>query len=398
MNQSEFISSTLPLPGIIDPQEQGGPSRQVRERGVLPSQRILELLAAGRIACSQPTNLRQLQPSSLDLRLGPVAYRVRASFLPGKQSRVEEKLRELSMAEISLEDAAIFEKGCVYIVPLMEEWYLPDDYHGKANPKSTTGRLDIFTRLITDYGYEFERVPEGYKGKLYAEVVPRTFSVKVRQGMSLNQLRFVKGNPLPSRAESTLDRIHNKEPLSFNADDLPADTPRVVSVDLTGGVDGSEIVGYRALAHAPLIDLSLIDYYDPRDFWEPIRIPAKQSARRIILNPDEFYILVSKEKVRILPDLAAEMVSQDPLIGEFRSHYAGFFDPGFGYNVIEGQGTRAVLEVRSHEVPFVLEHGQIVGRLEYEWLTETPEIIYGPTIGSSYQAQGLQLSKQFKRW
>src|SRR5262249_11548945 len=213
-----------------------------------------------------------------------------------------------------------------------------------------------------------------------------------------NQLRFVKGNPLPSRAESTLKEIHSREPLSFTPDDLPADTPRVVSVDLTGGADGTEIVGYRALAHAPLIDLSLIDHYDPRDFWEPIRIPSAQAARRIILNPDEFYILVSKEKVRILPDLAAEMVAQDSLIGEFRSHYAGFFDPGFGYNVGEGQGTRAVLEVRSHEVPFVLEHGQIVGRLEYEWLTETPDIIYGPKIGSSYQAQGLQLSKQFKRW
>ena len=399
MNQAEFTSSTLPLPGMMDPAKEGGsPPKQVRDRGILPSQRILELLSAGRIACSQPVTMRQIQPSSLDLRLGPMAYRVRASFLPGKQSRVEEKLRELSMAEISLQDGAIFEKGCVYIVPLMEEWYLPDDYHGKANPKSTTGRLDIFTRLITDYGYEFERVPEGYKGKLYAEVVPRTFSVKVRQGMSLNQVRFVKGNPLPSRAESTLDRIHHKEPLSFTADDLPADTPRVVSVDLTGGADGSDIVGYRALAHAPLIDLSLINHYDPRDFWEPIRIPANQSGRKIILNPDEFYILVSKEKVRILPDLAAEMVAQDPLIGEFRSHYAGFFDPGFGYNVAEGQGTRAVLEVRSHEVPFVLEHGQIVGRLEYEWLTETPEIVYGPTIGSSYQAQGLQLSKQFKRW
>lgn len=395
MSHSDFLATTLPLPGMPDP---SAPARAVRERGVLPSQHIAELIQRGYIASAVPTVARQIQPSSLDLRLGPVAYRVRASFLPGKQSRVEEKLRELNMAEISLHDGAVFEKGCVYIVPLLEEWYLPDDFHGKANPKSSTGRLDIFTRLITDYGFEFERVPEGYKGRLYTEVVPRTFSVKVREGMSLNQLRIVKGNPLPSRAESTLDKIHAKAPLAFTPDDLPADTPRVVSVDLTGGAEGNEIVGYRALAHAPLIDLSLIGHYDPAEFWEPIRIAAQQPARRIILNPDEFYILVSKEKVRILPDMAAEMVAQDPLIGEFRSHYAGFFDPGFGYNVPEGQGTRAVLEVRSHEVPFVLEHGQIVGRLEYEYLTETPDIIYGPKIGSSYQAQGLQLSKQFKAW
>ena len=347
MSYSDFIAGTLPLPGMSDPAAQ---KRPPRDRGVLPSQHIVEMLQKGYITAPVPTVAKQIQPSSLDLRLGPVAYRVRASFLPGKQSRVEEKLRELSMAEVSLSDGAVFEKGCVYIVPLLEEWYMPDDYHGKANPKSSTGRLDIFTRLITDYGFEFERVPEGYKGRLYTEVVPRTFSVKVREGMSLNQLRIVKGNPLPSRAESTLEKIHIKEPLAFTPDDLPADSPRVVSVDLTGS-DASDIVGYRALAHAPLIDLSLIGHYDPADFWEPIRIPRSQPARRIILNPDEFYILVSKEKVRILPDMAAEMVSQDPLIGEFRSHYAGFFDPGFGYNVPEGQGTRAVLEVRSHEVP-----------------------------------------------
>lgn len=395
MNYNEFTATTLPLPGMPDP---SAPGRHRRERGVLPSQHIIELIEKGYLASSVPTTPRQIQPSSLDLRLGPLAYRVRASFLPGRHSRVEEKLRELSMAEVSLRDGAVFEKGCVYIVPLLEEWYLPDEYHGKANPKSSTGRLDIFTRLITDYGFEFERVPEGYKGKLYTEVVPRTFSVKVREGMSLNQLRIVKGNPLPSRAESTLEKIHAKEPLSFTAEDVPADLVGKVSVDLGCSLDGSDIVGYRALAHAPLIDLSLIGHYDPADFWEPIRIPAGQQARRIILNPDEFYILVSKEKVRILPDMAAEMVAQDSLIGEFRSHYAGFFDPGFGYNVPEGQGTRAVLEVRSHEVPFVLEHGQIVGRLEYEWLTETPEIIYGPKIGSSYQAQGLQLSKQFRAW
>ncbi|MBI4478444.1 MAG: 2'-deoxycytidine 5'-triphosphate deaminase [Acidobacteria bacterium] len=362
-----------------------------RERGVYPSQRIQEFIASGRIACRVPPESRQIQPASLDLRLSATAYRVRASFLPGKNSSVEEKIRDLGMTEIDLRAGAVFEKRCVYIVPLMEEWFLPEEVSGKANPKSTTGRLDLFTRLITDYGTEFERVPQGYRGRLYAEVVPRTFSVRLQEGMSLNQVRFIRGNPPLLQEERTLKELHVESPLSFSPDDSPAESPRLISIDLAGA-SGAEVVGYKAKNHAPLIDLALVNHYDPSEFWEPIR-----STRRIILNPDDFYILVSKEKVSVPPHLAAEMVAYDPSIGEFRIHYAGFFDPGFGYAVEEGRGTTAVLEVRSHEVPFVLEDGQVVGRLIYERLLEPPEKIYGPTIGSSYQSQGLSLSKQFRR-
>jgi dCTP deaminase len=363
-----------------------------RATGVFPSQRIQEFVAAGRIATPLPVEPKQVQPASLDLRLGPVAYRVRASFLPGRGATVEEKVRELGMAEIDLRDGAIFEKRCVYIVPLVEEWFLPDDVSGKANPKSTTGRLDIFTRLITDFGKEFEKVPAGYRGKLYAEVVPRTFSVRLRTGMSLNQIRFIRGKPAPLREDFTLGKLHEESPLAFSPDDQPAESPRLISIDLAGPKEGA-VVGYRAKNHAPLIDLARVNYYDPSEFWEPI-----PGTRKIILNPDDFYILVSKEKVSVPPDLAAEMVAYDPSIGEFRIHYAGFFDPGFGYEVEQGRGTTAVLEVRSHEVPFVVEDGQVVGRLIYERLLEAPEKIYGPKIGSSYQSQGLSLSKQFKRF
>ena len=362
-----------------------------RDRGVYPSQRIQEFIASGRIACRVPPEPKQIQPASLDLRLGPTAYRVRASFLPGKNSSVEEKIRDLGMTEIDLRAGAVFEKRCVYIVPLMEEWFLPEEVSGKANPKSTTGRLDLFTRLITDYGTEFERVPQGYRGRLYAEVVPRTFSVRLQEGMSLNQVRFIRGNPPLLQEERTLQELHVESPLSYSPDDSPAESPRLISIDLAGA-SGAEVVGYKAKNHAPLIDLALVNHYDPSEFWEPIH-----STRRIILNPDDFYILVSKEKVSVPPHLAAEMVAYDPSIGEFRIHYAGFFDPGFGYAVEEGRGTTAVLEVRSHEVPFVVEDGQVVGRLIYERLLEVPEKIYGPKIGSSYQSQGLSLSKQFKR-
>ena len=366
-------------------------SLEARDRGVFPSQRIQEFIASGRIAAAAPVDAKQIQPASLDLRLGPVAHRVRASFLPGKSASVEEKIRDLGMAEMDLRAGAVFEKRCVYIVPLLEEWFLPEDVSGKANPKSTTGRLDIFTRLITDYGTEFERVPAGYRGRLYAEVVPRTFSIRVREGMSLNQVRFIRGKPPTLEEESTLQELHGEQPLAFTSDDSPAESPRLISIDLLGA-SGADVVGYRAKNHAPLIDLARVNHYDPGEFWEPI-----QSLRRIILNPDDFYILVSKEKVSVPPHLAAEMVAYDPSIGEFRIHYAGFFDPGFGYAVEEGRGTTAVLEVRSHEVPFVVEDGQVVGRLIYERLLEAPEKIYGPKIGSSYQSQGLSLSKQFKK-
>jgi dCTP deaminase len=374
----------------------GGGSRVAEPRGtgVLPSQIIEKFIASNQICSSVPILPKQIQPASLDLRLGPLAYRVRASFLPGRNTTVEDRVREL----VDLRSGAIFERRCVYVVPLLEQLFLPDDVSGKANPKSTTGRLDIFTRLITDYGTEFERVPPRYRsrlyaepGRLYAEVAPRTFSIRVQQGMSLNQLRFVRGKPQALREDYTLGKRHEEDPLAFTPEDVPAESPRLISIDV-GGSGPSEIIGYKAKDHAPLIDLALVNHYDPGEFWEPIR-----STRKIILNPDDFYILVSKEKVRVPPDLAAEMVAHDPSHGEFRIHYAGFFDPGFGHEVEEGKGTTAVLEVRSHEVPFVLEDGQVVGRLVYERLLEVPDKIYGPKIGSSYQSQGLSLSKQFRR-
>jgi len=363
-----------------------------RSTGVFPSQKIEEFLDKKRIRAADPIAAEQIQPASLDLRLGPGAYRVRASFLPGKSSTVEEKIQELAMNEIDLRAGAVFEKRCIYVVPLLEELELPDDVSGKANPKSTTGRLDLFTRLITDHGTEFERVPAGYWGKLYAEVVPRTFTVAVREGMRLNQLRFVRGSP-PALRKSTgkLGDLHEEEPLAYAPDDSPAETPEEISIDLAGSA-GATVVGYKAKSHAPLIDLAKVNFYDPDEFWEPI-----PPCKRIILNPDDFYILVSKQKVSVPPSLSGEMVAYDPSVGEFRIHYAGFFDPGFGYGLDQGKGTHAVLEVRSHEVPFVIEDGQLVGRLVYERLTEVPRKIYGASIGSSYQCQGLSLSKQFRR-
>jgi dCTP deaminase len=298
------------------------------------------------------------------------------------------------MHEIDLTGPTVLEKGCVYIVELMEELKLPAGIAGKANPKSTTGRLDIFTRLITDNGNEFEGVREGYRGKLYLEVVPRTFSILLQQGVRLNQIRFVRGNPPAS--DIKLGQLDQSEPLVY----LEADGPHAavikdglwISVDLEGSADNG-IVGYRAKNHAPLVDLSKIAYYDTLEFWEPI---TRTPSRGLVLNPDDFYILASRELIRVPPNYAASMVPYDPSVGEFRIHYAGFFDPGFGYGENDIAGTRAVLEVRSHDVPFLIEHGQDVGRLIYDRLLGVPEKIYGVNIGSSYQRQGLALAKQFK--
>ena len=358
--------------------------------GVLPDGAIRELVASGEILAELPIADAQLQPASLDLRLGHFAYRVRASFLPGAGS-VEDKLRDFGMHRIDLDAGAVLERGCVYIVPLLERLELPPGISALANPKSSTGRLDIFVRLITDHAWSFDRVERGYHGRLYVEVAPRTFSVLVRTGTRLNQLRFRRGSEIASAASPR--KLHDQARLV----DSPAGEETIrqglvgVTIDLEGD-PASNLVGFKARKHSDVIDVDKREAYEPLDFWEPI--PTR--ARRLILDPDDFYILVTREAVTIPPDHAAEMVAYDTMVGEFRVHYAGFFDPGFGYGG-EGLGSRAVLEVRSHEVPFLLEHGQTVGWLRYERLTAPPQRLYGAGAGSSYQRQGLQLAKQFKR-
>ncbi|HUN51485.1 MAG TPA: 2'-deoxycytidine 5'-triphosphate deaminase [Candidatus Sulfotelmatobacter sp.] len=360
--------------------------------GVLPDHVLRQLIRDRAITAATAVLDEQVQPASLDLRLGTVAYRVRTSFLPGA-APVARKIEQLAMHSMDLGDGAVLEKGCVYIVPLQEELDLPKAIGGTANPKSTTGRLDIFTRLITDGATEFEVVPAGYRGQLYLEISPRTFSILVRAGDRLNQLRLRRG--VQRHPDTILERLQDKEPLVFLSGDEAAKANISkglwLRIDLKGE-HGHELIGYRAKPHTPLIDLRRIRHYEPDDFWEPIR---RNRTASLILNPGDFYILVSKEKVSIPPDHAAEMVAYDPSVGEFRIHYAGFFDPGFGYGDTRS-GTPAVLEVRSHEVPFLLEDGQVVGRLVFEKLLQPPQQLYGSAIGSSYAVQGLALSKHFK--
>ncbi len=354
--------------------------------GVLPSQQIRALAEAGAICADPPILPDQVQPASLDLRLGATAYRVRASFLAGAGRSVRERLSEFEMHRIDLTGGAVLEKGAVYVVELMESLALPQDIAAVANAKSSTGRLDLLTRTITDGGSEFDRIAPGHAGPLYAEICPRSFSVLVRPGMRLNQIRFRRGQSLLDDGE--LRARHAREPLV----DGPAhiDQGLGFSVDLSPQRGG--LIGYRAKPHAGVIDLGRLAHYAPRDFWEPLEAEGGQ----LILDPGAFYILVSREAVHIPPDLAAEMAPYLAMVGEFRVHYAGFFDPGFGHAPAGGAGARGVLEVRCHEAPFVLEHGQIVGRLVYERMCAVPDQLYGAGIASNYQGQGLKLSKHFR--
>lgn len=354
--------------------------------GVLPSQAISKLIDDGQILSDIPVPAPQIQPASLDLRLGNVAYRVRASFLAGRSTNVADRLAEFQMHEINLTDGAVLEKGCVYVVPLMEKLALQQDISAVANAKSSTGRLDLLTRLITDHGVEFDRIEGGYSGPLYAEICPRSFSVLVRPGMRLNQIRFRRGQAVLD--DAALTSLHHSDQLVSG--DAHIDHGLGFSVDLMP--TDTTLVGYRAKPHAGLIDLDRIGHYAKQEFWEDVH----SENGRIILDPDAFYILVSREAVHIPPEYAAEMAPYLAMVGEFRVHYAGFFDPGFGHAAAGGHGSRGVLEVRCHEAPFVLEHGQIVGRLVYEKMAAVPELLYGADLGSNYQGQGLKLSKHFR--
>jgi dCTP deaminase len=357
--------------------------------GILPDRMIAAMADAGLILPAYPFVESQIQPASLDLRLGDIAYRVRASFLPGPNTTVAERIDELKLHEIDLSDGAVLETNCVYIVPLIESLALPPSIFASANPKSSTGRLDVFTRVIADGTRRFDVIGAGYHGPLYAEISPKTFPVLLREGSRLSQVRFRVGDAILDN--DALEDLHAMEPL-VDSEDADLNNGVALSVDLSGDNE-SGFVGYRAKRHTGVVDIDRRAGYAADEFWEPI---AARPDGTLILDPGEFYILASKEAVQVPPDYAAEMVPFDPLVGEFRVHYAGFFDPGFGHDGAGGKGSRAVLEVRSREVPFILEHGQIVGRLVYEKMLSRPDALYGQRIGSNYQGQSLKLSKHFK--
>jgi dCTP deaminase len=384
------MASAPLFPELFDPEG---------ESGILPWQEIRQLISAGRISPDIPE--AQIQPASIDLRLGPRAYRVQASFLRGNSTTLLTKVRELLDSTIDLSEPTpqLLEPGVVYIIPLIEKLRLPSNVQGIANPKSTTGRLDIFTRLITECGDQFDRVPNNYSGELFVEVSSRTFPIRLRHGMRLNQLRFVRGNSLDPVRNGNLRKLAKEHRLLHGAGTLSASDERIgdgieIRVDLEGNGESS-IVAYKAKSAPRAIELDKVDFYDPEDFWERIKRPRNG---RIILSKGDFYLLASKARVSVPLTHAAEMIAHDPSMGEFRVHYAGFFDPGFGYGSHgEIQGTKAVLEVRAYEVPILLEDNDVVGRLHYYPMAGTPQKVYGASIGSSYQEQGLALSKQFRR-
>jgi len=372
--------------------------------GVLPDHELRAAARAGWIRSAVPLADEQFQPASLDLRLGPVAYQLRASFLPFRET-VRERLGaedapdpELVIDRLSLERGTTFARGAVYLVPLLESLVLPPALRGRSNPKSTTGRLDIFTRVITDRTPRFDEIRAGYAGPLYLEVSPQSFPVRVQAGQALNQLRLLAGPTTVPDAE--LEALYREAPLLYDDDDRPVPLERAVfndglcmGVDLSGRATGG-VIGYRAHANPPAVDLGRIAAYDPDEFWEPIKRPARDA---FILEANRFYILVSKEKIRVPPAFAAEMVVYDAGAGEIRTHYAGFFDPGFGFGDGSVRGTKVVMEVRAREVPFMVYDGQTSFKVWFERLRSRPERVYGVGLASSYQHQTLSLSRHFRR-
>jgi dCTP deaminase len=381
---------------------------RARQSGILPYQQIRQLMAKGAITAALPIEDRQVQPASLDLRLGTKAYRLLASFLP-EQTEITSRLNvldfyqsDLVMYEMDLTEGAILEKGHVYLVPLLERLHLPPTLRARANPKSTTGRLDIFTRVVTDLNTGYDEIRAGYRGPLYLEVVPRSFTIKVKTGQSLNQIRFVQG--MVTMPDAQLLQQHRTDPLVYHnlasakplgSRELRLDRGMFLRIDLKGlERDDQPIIGYRAKKNSHVIDLSKVGHYRAVDFWEPIK---RRREGSLLLEPEEFYILASKERVRVPPGYAAEMVAYEAACGELRTHYAGFFDPGFGYGGKgEVLGTQVVLEVRPHDVPFLIYDGQTFFKVVYDRMLDAPRHVYGTALGSSYQRQTLTLSKHFK--
>ena len=354
--------------------------------GVQPDSVIAAFLRSGIITTASPVGDGQIQPSSLDLRLGRRAWRIRASFLPGKTRSLAERLDQVALHELDLSNGAVLETGCVYIAELQEGLALPPGLAAAANPKSSTGRIDVFTRVIADRATAFDLVEDGYHGPLYIEISPRTFPVLVRAGSRLSQIRFRAGHSRLS--DEALAELHTRETLVASA--IPDIQGGVaVSVDLAGF---GGVVGYRAKRHTGLIDVDAVASCKAADYWDRLE---SDGSRALILDPGQFYILASKEAVHVPPDYACEMLPFDALVGEFRVHYAGFFDPGFGHSAAGGAGARAVLEVRSRDVPFIIEDGQVVGRLVYERMAARPDALYGADLKSNYQGQALKLSKHF---
>ncbi len=393
MSQSDKLFDALPedRPAVTT-------GSSLTRTGILPSQAIRALMAGGEIAGMVDIEDAQIQPASLDLRLGKVAYRIRASFLPGTKSTVQDKLAGLTFHEIDLTKGAVLEAGCVYLVPLLEHLKLRSTIAAFANPKSSTGRLDVFTRLIGDRQESFDTVEEGYSGPLYAEICPRTFSIKVRTGSRLNQIRFRRRVPQQVDADRP-GRVDDRRLRAIHSDVGLVEGEAAIRDGLNlrislAPIQPSGLVGYRARRYAGVVDVDQVGAYEVDQFWEEVHLGRD---RRLVLDPHEFYILASKESVSVPPGYVAEMAPFDALIGEYRVHYAGFFDPGFGYTESKAPGAKAVLEVRSLDIPFIVEDGQIVGRLVYDELTDLPETLYGQGIGSHYQAQGLKLSKHFRQ-
>ncbi|MCA8956797.1 MAG: 2'-deoxycytidine 5'-triphosphate deaminase [Planctomycetes bacterium] len=363
--------------------------------GILVYQQIRDLVASGCLSSNPAISPAQIQPSSLDLRLATRGYRVRSGFLPERCS-VSERLEETTLYAFDLTDGAILEKGNCYVIPLLEQIVEPLPYEIRANPKSSTGRLDLFTRVLVDHHGRFEQVPPGYVGPMFLEVVPRSFPVRVRTGLSLCQIRFSTGHAVLTDDELRAEYARRPLLLDDHGAPIPLDQARIdnglcMGVAIQRDLDLRSHIGFVARRYTGVLDMAADNQHEHHEFFELIHEPVNH---RYIVEPEEFYIFASKERIRVPRHLAAEMAPYEIGIAELRTNYAGFFDNGFGGE----HGTRAVLEVRPHDVPFLVEDGQVFFKLRFFKTSEAPQVAYGDAkLESHYQGQGLKLSKHFRQ-
>ena len=355
-------------------------------KGSLVHEDYNDLFKDNNINCNKYTS-SQIQPSSLDLTLSEECYEIEASFLSPNHN-IRDKLNNIINKKIDLNEVYIFKKNITYIVRLNEKLNLKNDIFGKCNPKSSTGRLDIFCRAILNFSDEYEKIPLNYNGEIFLEITPRSFNIALIKGDSLNQMRLIYQNHDYVDDES-LHNFHNIDPIIF--DEFGNTNVADISSGLKISVDLKKInktSAYIAKDNAPVLHYDKINSHKVADFWDTI----KTKDDYLIIKPGKFYILKSKQKIRIPKTMAGEMKPYDTGIGDFRVHYAGFFDPGFG----DPFGSYAVLEVKTNEVPFILNDGQVIAKIQYEKLNKETKVVYGSNIKSNYQNQELALSKHFE--
>ncbi len=364
-----------------------------KHKGSLPDSMIAKMIDGGFI---KGANLANVRPSSLDLTVSDEIYEVAGIFQPRTNETVRQVLAKINKKKVSLNEP--LSQGSMYLLRLNETLALPEQVYAYCNPKSSSGRIDVHVRLLADRVSRYDAVtPAGWRGELWLSIMPKTFDIKLPRNYSLNQIRFFNADTrfdeleleLAMREHSLLWRVKKRQPFDYSELKIrDGDGAAILTLDLS-----PKIVGYRAVKTKQVIDLNRINYYDWKKFFEPV---LASKADYLELERDYFYILSTSEAVRVPPDLACEMAPMDERSGEFRSHYAGFIDPGWGWGRAgEGKGRPLTLELRPFE-DLIVRDRQPIAKIKFERMMKLPDTAYDAGPSNYLKQAGPRLAKQFK--